>query len=129
MAKATRDVLEVLKDELQFLKRGGYVRPLRSTWRPQFIFEDSPTCMNCDGSDNPGPCEGCVLTQFVPKNKLFERIPCRHISLNSAGDTLASLYLYGSQSKIETALAEWLHGAINRLEKRRPARAMRTPGA
>ena len=44
MASKKRDLLEVLKLELEFLKGGGYRKG--SSWRPQFIFEDSPTCLN-----------------------------------------------------------------------------------
>jgi hypothetical protein len=123
----SRDILEVLKGELQFLEQGGYSRPLRSTWRPQFIFEDSPTCMNNDGSEKPGSCEGCVLMQLVPKEKHAERIPCRHIPLNSKGETLDSLYRFGDQSEIEKATARWLREAITRLEKGRADVGCGTP--
>lgn len=45
MQKDERDLLDVLKFELEFLEKGGYGRSPRQAWRPQFIFEDSPTCM------------------------------------------------------------------------------------
>jgi hypothetical protein len=38
MAKAKRDLLEVLRLELEFLRNGGYRQA--SSWRPKFIFED-----------------------------------------------------------------------------------------
>ncbi len=44
----------VLKFELEFLEKGGYGRSPREPWRPQFIFEDSPTCMNYVISRAPG---------------------------------------------------------------------------
>ena len=37
-----RKLLETLKAELDFVNRGGY---RKASWRPQFIFEDSPTCL------------------------------------------------------------------------------------
>ena len=43
MQKDERDLLDVLKFELEFLEKGGYGRSPREAWRPQFIFEDSPT--------------------------------------------------------------------------------------
>ncbi len=39
-----RDVLEVLRGELAFLDTGGYRKAQRYPWRPNFVFEDSPTC-------------------------------------------------------------------------------------
>ncbi len=54
MAKDDRNILEVLKFELQFLEKGGYGRSPRSPWKPQLIFEDSPSCMNYDSKDNRG---------------------------------------------------------------------------
>lgn len=44
IASPKRDLLEVLRLDLEFLKGGGYRRA--SLGRPQFIFEDSPTCLN-----------------------------------------------------------------------------------
>ena len=44
-----RDLLTVLKQELEFLEQGGYRRCSEKNGRPLFIFEDSPTCMNYDG--------------------------------------------------------------------------------
>ena len=48
MTKDKRDLLDVLKAELQFLEKGGYRHTARAEWRPQFIFQDSPTCLNFD---------------------------------------------------------------------------------
>lgn len=52
---------------------------------PQFIFEDSPTCLNFRGADNPRLCSVCLLARFVPSDCLAEKIPCRDIPLNNAG--------------------------------------------
>src|SRR5438270_9179730 len=60
MQKDERDLLEVLKFELKFLEDGGYGRSPSARWRPQHIFEDSPTCMNFN-SQEQGPCSDCVL--------------------------------------------------------------------
>jgi hypothetical protein len=119
MQKDERDLLEVLKFELAFLEKGGYGRSPREPWRPQFIFEDSPTCMNYDSKENPGPCGDCVLMQLVPPELRSEEIPCRHIPLNSSGETLDSLYRYGDQYEIEDEVRNWLRGTIQRLEEER----------
>ena len=78
MPEEERGVLEVLKTELKFLEIGGY--SMRTSWGPQFIFEDSPTCINSDCNENPRPCTGCVLMRFVPPEHRSEKIPCRAIS-------------------------------------------------
>jgi len=119
MQKDERDLLEVLKFELQFLKDGGYGRSPRAPWRPQYIFEDSLTCMNYDSRENHGPCSDCVLIQLVPPERRSERIPCRHIPFNVFGETLDSLYRCSSQQEIEETVGDWLQATIQRLEEER----------
>ncbi len=121
MQKDERDLLEVLKSELQFLEDGGYGRSPRTPWRPQYIFEDSPTCMNYDSKENPGPCSDCVLMHLVPPELRSERIPCRHIPLNASGESLDSLYRYGDQHEVEETVGSWLRTTIQRLEEERMA--------
>jgi hypothetical protein len=112
MQKDERDLLEVLKFELQFLEDGGYGRSPRTPWRPQYIFEDSLTCMNYDSKENPGPCSDCVLMHVVPAERRSEKIPCRHIPFNASGDTLDSLYRHTNQNRIEETVGAWLRAAI-----------------
>lgn len=121
MQKDERDLLEVLKFELQFLKDGGYGRSPRAPWRPQYIFEDSLTCMNYDSRQNPGPCSDCVLMHLVPPDRRFEKIPCRHIPFDADGETLDSLYRYSDQNEIEETVENWLRATIQRLEEERLA--------
>jgi hypothetical protein len=121
MQKDERDLLEVLKFELEFLEQGGYGRSPRTPWRPQYIFEDSLTCMNYDSKDNPGPCSDCVLMHLVPPGRRFEKIPCRHIPFNTSGETLDSLYRYGNQQETEETVGAWLRATIQRLEEERAA--------
>jgi hypothetical protein len=117
MQKDERDLLEVLKFELEFLEDRGYGRSLKTPWRPQYIFEDSPTCMNYDSKENPGPCSDCVLMQLVPPEHRSEKIPCRHIPFNASGETLDSLYHYSDQNEIEETVEGWLRATIRRLEE------------
>lgn len=119
MQRDERDLLEVLKFELNFLEKGGYGRSPREPWRPQFIFEDSPTCMNYDCKEHPDPCSNCVLMQLVPPECRAEKIPCRHIPLDASGQTLDSLYRCEDQHKIEETVGNWLQSAIERLEEER----------
>lgn len=117
MAADRRDVLQVLKDELEFLGQGGYQNFAKTSWRPQFVFEDSSTCLYSDVPVRRRPCSGCVLRQFVPADRRGEQAPCRHIPLNAEGETLDSLYRTGTPDEIEAAVAEWLRGKIPELEK------------
>ena len=121
MRNDERDLLEVLKFELQFLEKGGYGRSPRTPWRPQFIFEDSPTCMNYDSKDDPAPCSNCVLMQLVTAERRGEKIPCRHIPLNAQGETVDSFYRCGTQEELKGALRAWLRATIEGLENERPS--------
>jgi hypothetical protein len=114
-----RDLLEVLKFELEFLEQGGYGRSPRTPWRPQYIFEDSLTCMNYDSKENPDPCNECVLMQLVPPKLRSQKIPCRHIPFNVSGETLDLLYRYRDQNQIEETVSCWLRATIQRLEEER----------
>jgi hypothetical protein len=112
-----RDVLEVLRTELAFLDTGGYRKGQRFPWRPNFAFEDSPTCFNFHGLQRPQPCSECLLMQFVPQDRRETRFPCRHIPLTSRGETLHSFDEWGTEEKLETALREWLLRVIALVEQ------------
>jgi hypothetical protein len=116
MAQDDRNALEVLKAELNFVKKGGYGRSPREPWRVQLFFEDSPTCMNYDTKEDRTPCTECLLMKFVPTNKFGEKVPCRHIPLTSGGDTLLQLYRGATEQEIQEAVTNWLQKEIAQLE-------------
>jgi len=70
-------------------------------------------------SQEQGPCSDCVLMQLVPPEFRSAEIPCRHIPLDKAGETLDSLYRYGDQGEIEEVFGNWLRATIQRLEGER----------
>jgi hypothetical protein len=121
MVKDDRDLLEVLKFELRFLEDGGYGRSPHTPRRAPLVFEDSLSCLNFNTQAERTPCDACLLTKFVPPSRAAEQIPCRHIPLNLAGETLASLYESGTQQDIEEAVGDWLRSTIKRLERERAA--------
>jgi hypothetical protein len=121
MPNDDRDLLEVLKFELRFLEKGGYGRLPHAAWRAPLIFEDSPICMNFNARGERAPCNECLLMQFVPPERQAEKIPCRHVPLDAAGQTLETLYACGTQQEIEEALEGWLKTKIHRLEQDRAA--------
>ncbi len=114
--KDDRDLLEMLQFELRFLEDGGYGQSPHAARRASLIFEDSLTCMNFNSQDRT-PYSACLLMKFVPPGRATEQIPCRHIPLNSDGETLASLYESATQLEIEEALGNWLRATIHRLER------------
>ena len=116
MPQDDRNTFEVLKAELNFVKKGGYGRSPREPWKAVLAFEDSPTCMNYDSKENRSPCAECLLMQFVPARRRGEKVPCRHIPLTAYGDSLLQLYRGGTDEEIEAALGNWLRETISKLE-------------
>jgi hypothetical protein len=112
-----RNLLEVLKFELNFLEQGGYGRSVRTPWKATSLFQDSLTCLNYGEAEKVHPCEECLLYGFVPDASRNEKVPCHHIPLNRQGDTLASLDRRYNEPEMEEALMEWLRAMIARLEQ------------
>ena len=132
MSKAEPNLLEVLKAELKFLEEGNYRNPRKNAWRPQLIFEDSPTCLNYAAHEGAPDCSHCPLLQFVPPDVRSAGTPCRHILLNAAGETLDALYKSADPSEIEATVAHWLRSEIQKLEQqqaRNPKRRRLSKGA
>jgi len=119
MADDKRDILEVLKFELNFLEQGGYGRSVRTPWKPTSIFQDSISCINFNDPDRPHPCNECLLTDFVPSELKAEDVPCHHIPLNGDGETVDTLERQASQIELEEAVKQWLRVTIERLEGER----------
>jgi hypothetical protein len=116
MAHDDRTPLEVLKFELQFLEAGGYGRSPRDPQRSPLIFEDSLSCINLGCKTDRAPCRECLMMEFVPAASRSEAVPCRHIPLNAAGETIETFYHRRSQLELEEALNAWLRATIKRLE-------------
>ena len=112
-----RELLRVLKNELEFLEKGGYGDFEKGSWRPAMFFEDSPSCPNRGVSEKPVPCSRCALLQLVPLAKRANEIPCRDIPLNQEGETLQSLYETATPDEVELKLDQWLRRTIERIER------------
>ncbi len=115
-------LVTILKAELNFLEQGGYRREPRYAWRPNFVFEDSPTCLNYEDKYERKPCTECPLMHFVPRDRRTTRIPCRHIRLTEGGETVNSFYEWGTEEELESALRGWLRRTIKELESEEHAR-------
>jgi hypothetical protein len=117
MAKDERDILELLKTELDFIEKGGYGRSVRTPWRSTSSFRDSLTCVNYALPEKAHPCSECHLIEFVPRDKQAEEVPCHFIPLNATGDTVETLD--DNEAKLEEALKEWMREKIREIEAQR----------
>jgi hypothetical protein len=114
--KDERKLLDVLRAELTFLESGGYSNRARFPWRPNFVFEDSPTCLKYGAKEQPRPCSDCLLMEFVPEDRKKLAYPCRRIPLTPNGETVANFYECGTEQELEAALKDWLQRKIAELE-------------
>ncbi len=123
MSSDKRDVLEVLKFELNFMEQGGYGRSVRTPWKPTSIFQDSLSCINFNDPDRPHPCAECLLSDFVPKDAQCEQVPCHFIPMNAQGETIDSMERQYNQYELEEKVKQWLRATISRIERERAAQA------
>jgi hypothetical protein len=119
MPKDDRDLLELFREELDFIEKGGYGRSVRTPWKPTSTFQDSLTCINYGYPYRAHPCDECRLIDFVPDDKRAEAIPCHHIPLGQTGDTVETLETEENQQKLEETIKGWLRARINQMEQAR----------
>lgn len=114
MSTDERDVLEVLRAELDFIEKGGYGRSVKTPWKTTSIFQDS---LSCFGFPNHLHDDVCVLMELVPPERRGEDVPCHHIPLNAVGETIDQLEWKENQAELEETIKNWLRAAIKRLEE------------
>jgi len=119
MAKDDRDILELLKQELSFIEKGGYGRSVRAPWLPKSLFQDSLSCLNYGYPYRAHPCAECHLIEFVEPDDRSQTVPCHFIPLNEAGKTIEELEMDGDEARTESAVKSWLEGKISQLEAER----------
>lgn len=118
MAEGRKDTLSTLRSELAYMELGGYTSPKQAAWRPQFIFEDSPTCLNYRNFGKRLPCSECALIDFVPSGLKQRQFPCRYIPLDDRANTLDFLYRTATEEEAHAIIADWLKTTIARLEQK-----------
>lgn len=123
MTTDERDILELLKDELEFIEKGGYGRSVRTPWQEKSAFRDSLTCINYGYPYRAHPCKDCHLLDFVDPEHRTEEVPCHYIPLNTHGDTIEDLERRDNQSKLEREVSTWLRSKINEIEQERATHA------
>ena len=124
MAKDDRDILELLKEELDFIDKGGYGRSVRTPWKPKSAFQDSLTCINYGYPYRAHPCNECHLLEFVDPEHQYEVVPCHHIPLDAAGETIENLETLDEQAKLERKVRDWLRVRIREIEEQRATQAI-----
>lgn len=127
MPKDDRDILDVLKDELSFIEKGGYGRSVRTPWQPKSTFQDSLTCINYADPNHAHPCNECHLIEFVDPEHQHEEVPCHFIPLNEAGETIEALELDDNPAALERKLKDWLRARIREIEEERSKPATVSP--
>lgn len=119
MTKDDRDILDVLKDELSFIEKGGYGRSVRTPWQPKSTFQDSLTCINFADPNHTHPCSECHLLDFVSPEHQDEDVPCHFIPLNEAGETVEDLESEDNEARLERKIKDWLRARIREIEEKR----------
>jgi hypothetical protein len=115
MAGNHRDVVEILRYELNFLEQGEFARAIREG-RTSSPFQDTLSCLNYGEPLRPHACHECLLYEFVPEHARTEEIPCHHIPLEPAGRTIADFLKNKDAVGLERALKIWLRRTIAELE-------------
>ena len=110
-------MLEELKLEREFIRRGGYHASVRNPRREPTHLRDSVTCLNVNKSEDLEPCDRCFWYDLVPEERRDREMPCRHIPLDAQGNTVDSLDARGRREEAEEKLLAWLDSTIARLEK------------
>ena len=123
MTTDQRDILEVLKEELDFVEKGGYGRSVRTPWQSKSLFQDSLSCINFGYSYRAHPCDECHLLNFVSPEHRSETVPCHFIPLNTDGDTIEALESQDNQAKLEQEVKQWLRARIKQIEEERTEQA------
>ena len=124
MAQDDRDVLEILKEELSFVEKGGYGRSVRTPWLEKSIFQDSLSCLNYGYPYRAHPCNECHLLDFVGPEHQYEVVPCHHIPLDEVGETIETLEDTEDQAKLERKVRDWLRFRIREIEEQRATQAV-----
>jgi len=118
-----RDVLDVLKFELDFIEKGGYGRSVRTPWLATSIFQDSLTCLNFGDPNRSHPCDECLLIALVPPERCSEKVPCHHIPLTPEGETVQRVEQNEGREVAQEVVKNWLRRMIKILEEARAEKA------
>jgi hypothetical protein len=123
MTMDERDILDLFKDELDFIEKGGYGRSVRTPWQSKSTFQDSLSCINYGDPYRAHQCTECHLLDFVSPEHHSEEVPCHFIPLNTDGETIEDLEMQDNQAKLEREVSVWLRARIKQIEEERAEHA------
>ena len=110
-------LIDSLKFEIEMLEKGGYYPSVRDPRNLPSIFRDSITCPNVGLEQKVESCAHCILSAFVPADKMNEEKACHFIPLNEAGDTVTSIEKEENPQKLQAAVLSWLKKTVAQLEQ------------
>jgi hypothetical protein len=118
------NLIRLLEAELDLIENGGYESPAGhpDVKRPLFDRSVSMACINhWEVPGHEADChEDCVLLDAVPNGKRGEKMPCHHIPLNAAGETVDSLEATAGRERAQEEVKRWLRQEIARLKQESP---------
>jgi len=115
MAQDSRDLLQILRFELNYLEQGGFDRD-RAILGDDSPFRGTFACINFGDPLGSHTCRECLLCRFVPEDKLTADVPCHYIKLSESGETIAELLEKNDPKQMVATLEHWLRITIARLE-------------
>jgi hypothetical protein len=119
MSKDQRDILDVLRVELEFLEQGGYGRSVSTPWKWSSTFQHSPSCINYNRAPGTRPCTECTLMDLVPADAQNQDVPCHSIPIGPNGETVGTMEREHDLLELEEELRNWLRTTIQKLEQQR----------
>jgi hypothetical protein len=118
------DLIRLLEAELDLIEGGGYAPAAGHPERERPLFDGSVSMACINHWDVPGheaDChDNCVLLAAVPEDRRRERLPCHHIPLNDAGETVSSLEATAGKEQAQEEVKRWLRQEIARLKQENP---------
>jgi len=101
------------------VEEGGYERSPGTPWKWSSTFRHSPSCVNFGDPERKHPCTECLLIDFVPAEARSQDVPCHHIPIGPAGETVEAMEREDDVLDLEAALENWLRATIEQIERRR----------
>jgi hypothetical protein len=121
-SKDDRDILEVLKFELDFIESGGYGRLAPPLWKTKSAAEAALSCLSSSDPTQTCPCHECLLASFVPPDRRLESVPCHYIPLTATGEGIDALEGWCEKQELEEFVKIWLRKTIRQLQEERSKR-------
>ncbi len=109
-----REIIEILRYELNFLEQGGYEHKATGEGLPS-PFRTGYSCINFGDPLRRHACHECTLWQFVPEKARTDDVPCHGIELE-VGVTIGELLRGNDRQRLIKLLEHWLRETIARLE-------------